>query len=97
MSLFSELTPEQKKLIKNCKSKEETDTRLKGFTALSPEELTVASGGDYDPYSDLDTERYLARERENCGSFGDTCKDVKTENVCSDFATGKITGADFFA
>ena len=30
-------------------------------------------------------------------SAGDPCKDVKPENVSSDFATGRITGADFFA
>ena len=93
MSLFSDLTPEQKKLIKNCKSKEETDTLLKGFTALAPEELSVVSGGDSETDIDPDVDPWEDRERK----WGDTCKDVKTENVSNDFATGKITGADFFA
>ena len=30
-------------------------------------------------------------------SPGDPCEDVKPENVSSDFAAGRITGADFFA
>ena len=79
MSLFSDLTPEQKKLIKNCISKEETDTLLKGFTALAPEELTVVSGGDYDPYMDPDSAEYRERENNMMNGCGDTCKDVKTE------------------
>lgn len=88
MSLFSDFTPELEKLIKNCKSKEEMETLLKSYTALAPEELTVVSGGDAE--TDNEPERcYLG--------YGDTCKDVKTENVSSDFATGKITGVDFFA
>ena len=88
MSLFSDFTPELEKLVKNCKSKEEMETLLKNYNELAPEELAMVSGGNSEP--DIEPERCY-------DGYGDTCKDVKTENVSSDFATGKITGADFFA
>lgn len=96
MSIFSDLTPEQKKLTKNCKSKEELNKLLKGFTALAEEKLTVVSGGDSEPDIDPDSEDWRVEQR-RYPHWGDVCKDVKTENVSSDFATGKITGVDFFA
>lgn len=115
MSIFSNLTPEQVEKVKNCKSKEELEELLKGFSALSADQLDAVSGGcgwwlaslDYDKCYD----HTYWTGNENCYlscpcywhcdnvlySRGDTCEDVKPENVSSDFASGRITGADFFA
>ena len=44
MSVFSKLTPEQKTLLVNCKTREEMSATIKSFGILADDQAAAASG-----------------------------------------------------